>query len=95
MSDPGLDKLDAGERAAIALAQIQADDVLLLIDEVRGRSAASQKGLAVTGTLGILDLAAEKRLLDLPSAIDRLRETNFHVAPVLLKRLLDRDLRRR
>ena len=39
--------------------------------------------------------AADAGLLDLPSAIARLRETSFHVTPALLKRSLDRDIERR
>jgi predicted nucleic acid-binding protein len=45
--------LDPGERAAILLAhEIHAD--LLLIDEKRGRIAASQTGLKTLGTLGVM-----------------------------------------
>lgn len=87
--------LGAGEREAIALAAAQNEDVLLLMDEAKGRAAAASRGLATTGTLGVLDLAAEAGLLDLPSAITRLRNTSFHVTPALLKRLLDRDAARR
>jgi len=48
-----------GEAAAIALAGSMGAD-LLLIDDRRGVRAAKQQGLRVTGTLGILDLAAER-----------------------------------
>ena len=54
------DALGAGEREAIALAQIlQAD--LLLIDDSDGRFEARRLGLRVTGTLGVLRVAAELR----------------------------------
>ena len=94
-SDEILDELGAGERAAILLAQAQNQKVLLLMDENKGRAEATSRGLASTGTLGVLDAAAEAGLLDLPSAIARLRETSFYVTPALLKRLLDRDAARR
>src|SRR5665213_2025152 len=93
--DPALDELGAGERAAIILAQAQSEDILLLMDELAGRAAATSRSLLSTGTLGVLDAAAEAGLLDLPSAIARLRDTSFHVTPALLKRLLDRDSARR
>ena len=35
---------------------------LLLMDDRRGLRAAKQQGLRVTGTLGILDLAAQRGL---------------------------------
>jgi predicted nucleic acid-binding protein len=44
----------------------------------------------VTGLLGILDQAARRSRVDLIGVIQRLRETSFHVAPSLLKNLLDR-----
>jgi predicted nucleic acid-binding protein len=75
-NDPTLHNLDPGERAALALGiKLKAD--LILIDERRGSSAAVSKGIEVTGTLGILDLAAERHLIDLPQVIERLKQTNF------------------
>jgi predicted nucleic acid-binding protein len=57
LSDPETTLLDDGERAAIALAEsIHAD--LLLMDERKGARVSLRKGFEVTGTLGILDLAA-------------------------------------
>jgi len=57
--DADLRALDAGERSAIILAlSIHAD--LVLIDERKGTQAAIDKGLDVTGTLGILQRAARR-----------------------------------
>src|SRR5271163_1271388 len=74
--DPSLLALDSGERAAILLAESMRAD-LLLIDERAGALMAQQRGLAVTGTLGVLDLASRAGLLRLQDAFVRLRKTNF------------------
>ncbi len=78
--------LDAGETDAIALAiAVHAD--LILIDERAGFSVAQQQGLNVTGTLGVLDLAAERGLIDFAAAIVALEQTSFR-RPVGLLRVL-------
>ena len=89
-----LEHLDRGEHDAIVLAlQLKAD--LVLMDDREGVEEARGLGLSVTGTLGILDRAAERGLIELASAIARLRQTNFRVDPALLVRLLAADERRR
>jgi predicted nucleic acid-binding protein len=61
--NPILGKLDPGERAAIALGpSLKAD--LILIDERKGTAVALTKGFEVTGTLGVLDLAATRGLVN-------------------------------
>ena len=78
--------LDDGETAVIALAlTLRAD--LLLMDERRGVRAAQRKGLRVTGTLGVLDLAAERGLIDFGDAIDKLERTSFRRPQALLDAL--------
>ena len=53
-ADKDLDIIDAGEKAAISLALKQGAN-LIIIDEALGRKVARNKGLKVTGLLGILD----------------------------------------
>ena len=85
------DDLDLGEREAIALAHLlQAD--LLLIDESSGRAEARRRSLRVTGTLGILRIAAEKELIDISKVLARLRDTNFYVAEDLIRSIFGRWL---
>ena len=90
--DDALCGLGAGERAAISLAlSIRAD--LVLIDERKGTKAALAKGLEVAGTLGILQLAARRGLLDLADAFDRLKATNFRYRQEIMDRLLEETSR--
>jgi predicted nucleic acid-binding protein len=78
--DSALLALDAGERAAIVLAEsIRAD--LLLIDDRAGAILAQRRGLAVTGTLGVLDLASQAGLLHLHDAFVRLQKTKENSKP--------------
>ena len=79
--------LDSGERAAIALAiGLKAD--LVLMDDRDGVAAARQLGLRVTGTLGVLDLAARAGLVDLYQAFERLKSTSFYYRQSLLDEML-------
>jgi predicted nucleic acid-binding protein len=93
-SNPALQHLHPGEREAISLA-LQLNANLVILDEKAARQAAQALGFRITGLLGILDLAASRDLIDLPTAIARLRQTNFRVSSQLLESLLhkygDRD----
>ena len=86
----GFRSLDDGERAAIAVArEIGAD--LILMDDRDGVAFARSQDFAVTGTLGILDLAARCGMIDLVAAFTRLRATTFHYRQGLLDALLARN----
>lgn len=86
--------LHRGETEAILLArELRAE--ALLMDELDGRAAARQLGQTVIGTLGVLDLAAARGLLDFREAWQRLRATSFRAAPRLAAELLVRDKMRR
>jgi len=89
-----LDRLHPGEREVIVLAErLKAD--LVLLDEKAARQVAEERGLRRTGLLGILDEAATRGLIDLPTAIERLQHTTFRASPRLLKLILDRHQKRR
>ena len=88
-SDAIVDLLDPGERAAILLAQeLNAD--LLLLDDMKARRTATERGLAITGILGILDQAATMKLIDLPAAVQNLQSTSFWASDSLFQKLLDK-----
>lgn len=82
-------EIHEGECAAISLArELKAD--LLLIDETDGRAAARARHLQITGTIGILERAAESNLLDLAEVFAQIKQTDFWISP----RLLDAELER-
>jgi predicted nucleic acid-binding protein len=87
-------RLDLGEQEAITLAlRVKAD--VILVDEHGGREVAKSRGLAVTGTLGVLEAAADQGLIDLAASLTRLRQTSFRAPAILLEEILERHAQRR
>ncbi|PZV11056.1 MAG: DUF3368 domain-containing protein [Leptolyngbya sp.] len=85
LQTPGLDR---GECAAIALAEeLNADR--LLIDERVGRSLAQKLELPVIGTIGILLLAKEQRILsEIAPLLDRLIGQGKWISPAFYQQVL-------
>lgn len=80
----GLSRKDA---AVIALAQEKRAAVLM--DEQRGRTACRGAGLEIIGTGALLVRAKEKGLIpEVKSALDRLIEQGFRLAPELYETFL-------
>jgi predicted nucleic acid-binding protein len=92
--DADLLHLDGGEQEAIRLAQMVHADVVLL-DDRKARDAAIHRGLRVMGTVGVLEQAASRGLIDLPDVFARLRTTNFRIHDALIQSALARDAARK
>jgi hypothetical protein len=54
-----------------------------------------RRGLAVTGTLGVLDLASRASLLDLHHTFARLQKTNFRYPPSVMEVFLEENRHRK
>jgi predicted nucleic acid-binding protein len=87
-ADPDLLRaLDAGEAAAIPLAQELG--AVLLVDDGTARAVAAERGIAVVGSLGVL-IAAKRRghLEAVEPVLDRMMLLGMFVAPALRAHVL-------
>lgn len=82
--------LDAGEATSIAFA-LEHGGSLLIIDEIKGRKAAKEMGIPVTGSLGVLIASKNKGLLKaVKPIIEKIQKTNFRISEKLIERVLDK-----
>src|SRR5688572_12385701 len=80
--------LTCADHAVIRLAsELKA---ILLLDDRRARALAVSDGIQTIGTIGVLELASIKGLLDLPEALRKLRDTNHRHPYVLIEDALRR-----
>lgn len=86
--------LGLGEREAIALA-LELKATQLLVDDRTARRIAAERGLLITGTVGILEQAALSGFLSLPQALRKLSTTNFRISAELVRDMIKRDAARR
>ena len=83
-------ELDEGEASAIALG-LEYNNSLLLIDERKGRQKATELGLKILGTLGVLVKAKEKGLItSLTVEIEKLRQIEFRMSEVLINSIIEK-----
>lgn len=81
--------VDAGEQEAISLAR-EIHAAAILMDDRAGRLAATQRGLTVVGTLGLLEQASARGWIALPEVLERLLRTNARLDPKLIEAALER-----
>ena len=87
-----LHQIDMGEASALVLAsqcQAQGDDVLLVMDETRGRQAAAHAHIAIIETAGLLILAKNEHLLAaVKPLLAALQAQNYFLSARLLEAVL-------
>jgi len=82
--------LDKGEATAISLAA-EHENSLLIIDEIKGRKAAKEIGISVTGSLGVLIAAKNKgHIQTVKPLIEKIQKTNFRISEELVEYVLDK-----
>jgi predicted nucleic acid-binding protein len=81
-----VERLGAGERAAITLAtQIGAS--LVLVDDLPARRAVKRRGLVAAGTLAVLKDADEARLANFENGISELQKLGFRMTTELVEEI--------
>ena len=79
--------VDRGEAEAIILAKEK--DALLIIDEKDGKNAAKALNLQITGTIGILLLAAEEGLINFRKEFQALKSAGFRIHDAEYEKILN------
>jgi predicted nucleic acid-binding protein len=90
MSDVILNELDSGERDAIYLA-LETGTNTVLLDDYEGRREAVRRHLHVTGTIALLEKAAQRGWIDFRVALLRLGQTNFRLSAKIRDEFLRRN----
>ena len=81
--------LGKGEVEAISLA-IEFSAEWVLLDDKAARAAAEERELPIIGTLGLIKIAHDEKLLDFISTVKELQSTNFRISQTIMSELLDR-----
>lgn len=92
--DEQLRELHLGEAEAIALAEAL-NAAGIIIDEKEGRKIAFERGLTVTGLLGVLRDASSRDLINLSATLADLEKTAFLASPELIQKLIEQERQRK
>ncbi len=87
----GAEELDTGERVAIAVAEERG--IVLLTDDLAARQAASDVGVEVHGSIGIIAFGYGRRLLGRDEAASRMRALQRETSLVLTEAVMERGIR--
>jgi len=76
-------RIDKGEASAIILA-LEKTNSTIIIDDFKGRALAKELGIKVTGTMGIIISAKNKKLIpSIKPILEKIKETNFYISKEL------------
>jgi predicted nucleic acid-binding protein len=89
-NSPLLDELDRGEQDSILLGLMQPkNSVVLLIDERLGRSVASEAGLQIIGTAGLIGTAKKRGFIRAARPVfAQLHASDFRISAEVIKTVL-------
>ncbi len=80
--------IDPGEATSIALAA-ELEESLLIIDDLKGRKVATELGIHITGSLGVLLTAKNNGVIDsVIPIVEKIQKTNFRISDYLLLTIL-------
>jgi predicted nucleic acid-binding protein len=75
--------IDKGEASVIMLA-LEIPNSIIIIDDFKGRALAKELGIKVTGTIGIIITAKNKKLIpSIKPILEKIKETNFYISKAL------------
>ena len=76
-------RIDKGEASVIILA-LERSNSTIIIDDFKGRALAKELGIKVTGTIGIIISAKNKKLIpSIKPILEKIKETNFYISKKL------------
>lgn len=82
--------LSATDREAIALAA-ELEASVLLMDDQHARRCATRHGVTTMGTVGLLEVAAARHLIELSATLQKLRETSCFLTDEIVANALQRN----
>jgi len=83
--------LDPGEASAIALA-LDCDNVLLVLDDLKGRKEAEKLGFKITGTLGVLFKAKQLGIIsEIKAYLEKLKNVGFRISEKIETEILKKS----
>ena len=76
-------QIDKGESSAMTLS-LETENSLLIIDDYKARKLAKTLNINYTGTIGILILAKQKKIISsIKPILEKIKETNFRISAEL------------
>ena len=81
-------QVDLGEASAIALAK-ELGDVLVLMDDLKGRKLAKKLNIKITGSLGVIHKAKELGIInEVKPILEKIIQTDFRISENVINEFL-------